>query len=67
MAYSTRIGLAPSAMMGVTGLSLVGFLVHLGPIYRGAAAEDLAGQPAATWPGIGAVALLLSGMLALPA
>jgi hypothetical protein len=56
----------PAATVGVTALGVAGFVLHSCPMYSGAAASSLAGQPAATWPGIGGLVLLLAGLLAVP-
>ncbi|AKS31635.1 DUF5336 domain-containing protein [Mycolicibacterium goodii] len=48
-------------VLGVTALGVVGFGLHAGPVYRGAAAVT------PTWAGIGSLALLLAGLLAMPA
>lgn len=59
---STGVGSLPmQTMLGVTALGVVGFGFHAGPVYRGAAAAT------PTWAGIGSLALLLAGLLAIPA
>ena len=61
---------APSqghALLGVAVTGVAGFLLHAGPIYRGRGAATLAAQPVGTWVGCGGLALLLAGLLAVPA
>jgi hypothetical protein len=62
-----RPSLPAAVPVAVTALSVVGFLMHTGPVYRGGAAQILAAQPVATWVGAGSLALLLAGLLALAA
>lgn len=49
---------------GVTALGVAGFFFHAGPVYR---AADTAVGAATTWAGLGSLALLLAGLLAIPA
>ncbi|MDZ4264970.1 MAG: DUF5336 domain-containing protein, partial [Mycobacterium sp.] len=55
------------ALLGVAVAGIAGFLLHAGPIYRGSGAETLTAQPVGTWVGCGGLALLLAGLLAVPA
>lgn len=55
------------ALLGAAVAGVAGFLLHAGPIYRGSGAETLAAQPIGTWVGCGGLALLLAGLLAVPA
>lgn len=58
--------LAAPGVLGVTALAVVGFGMQAGPVYTGDNAGSMATHPIATWVGIGGIALLLGGLLAIP-